>query len=306
MTAATSAESLDRKRSVPLGMLLAVLGLSIFGLQDVLTKVLVSGYPIAQFLMVRYWAFTVFAVVYAQMHGGLRAAIASRRPLLQVTRGMMLVIDMALFCLALRFIGLADLHAIYAVAPLMTTMLVGPMLGEQVGWRRRTAVVVGFVGALVILRPGLGVVHWAAFIVLAAALTWAFYMIITRMVSRTDSFQTSTLYTAICGALSFTPFGILQWQWPDAMGWTILAAVSTTGIIGHMVYIKALEHAPAIVLQPFTYLLLVWATFYGFVVFGDLPDQWTILGAIIVVASGLYVTWREWVRSREAGAALAK
>ena len=280
------------------GMAYALLAMTLWGAQDAMTKFLVSDYPISQFLLVRFAVFAVFAIGYAAMRGGLRAAMTSKVPWLQLTRAVLLIVDILLFCLALRFLSLGDLHAVYATTPLMVTLLVGPMLGEFVGWRRRTAVAVGFLGALVIIRPGLSVMHWAAFIVLAAGFCFALYSIATRKVGGRDSVETSTLYTAVAGTLMLAPFGIAQWQPIDLHGALLMGGISVTGLLGHLLYIRALAHAPAIAIQPLTYLLLVWAVFYGFVLFGTLPDSWTVIGALIVVGSGLYVTWREWVRGR--------
>ena len=288
-------------RAAPGGTLCALAAIALFGLQDAMTKFLVGSYPITQFLLVRFAVFAAFAVGYAAYSGGLRRALVTRRPGLQSIRAALLIVDILLFCLALRFMTLGDLHAVYATTPLMVTLLVGPLLGEHVGWRRRTAVAVGFVGALVIIRPGLGVMHWAAFIVLASGFCFALYSIATRKVSKDDSLETSTLYTAVGGLLLLLPFGIAQWQPVDMNGALLMAGISVTGLAGHMLYIRALTLAPAVVVQPLTYLLLVWAVFYGFVLFGTLPDGLTMVGALIVVGSGLYVIWREWVRSWPSG-----
>jgi len=281
------------------GMLYAFLAVTLWGLQDAMTKFLVGSYPISQFLLVRFAVFAAFAIVYAAMRGGLGQALASRQPGLQLVRAALLIIDILLFCLALRFMGLADLHAVYAATPLMVTVLAGLLLGETIGWRRRAALAVGFVGAMVIIRPGLGVMHPAAFAVLAAGLCFALYSIATRKVGAVDSVETSTLYTAAAGTLMLAPFGIAQWQSVDLNGALLMGGISLTGLLGHLLYIRALAHAPAVAIQPLTYLLLVWAVFYSYVLFNSLPDLWTVAGALIVVGSGLYVTWREWVRGQE-------
>ncbi len=304
MTVATPAPTpsvpSERLSTAPLGMFYACSAMALFGLQDALTKYLVGAYPITQFLLVRFAVFSLFAIGFAATQGGLRQAFVTKRPLLQITRGGLLIIDIILFCWALKFMSLGDLHAVYATTPLIVTLLVGPMLGEFVGWRRRTAVAVGFLGALVIIRPGLGVMHWAALIVIVSGIFFALYTIATRKVSADDGLATSTLYTALGATVIIAPFGLADWQPVDLRGALAMGGISLTGILGHMLYMRSLALAPAIVLQPLTYLLLIWAVFYGYTLFGTLPDAWTVFGALIVVSSGLYVSWREWIRSREA------
>ena len=300
MALSTTAPAIGQPRPVTAGMVAAFLAVACFGLGDVMTKFLVNAYPLSQFLLVRFLVFSVFAIGWAAMQGGLRQALFTRQPVLQLARVVFLIVDILLFCLALKYLSLGDFHSIYATVPLMVTLLAGPLLGEFVGWRRRTAVAIGFLGALVIIRPGLGVMHWAAFIVIASGFCFALYTIATRKVGGEDSLATSTLYTAVGGTVILLPFGIAQWQPVDFQGALLMAGISLTGVAGHMLYIRALSLAPAVVLQPLTYLLLVWAVIYGYALFGTLPDGLTVLGALIVVTSGLYVTWREWVRGRDA------
>ncbi len=290
---------IDAPRSVTAGMVYAVSAISVFALQDAMTKFLVSAYPISQFLLVRFAVFAVFALGWAAMQGGLQRALKTQHLWLQLARAALLIGEIYLFCMALQFLSLGDLHAIYATTPLVVTILAGLLLGEAIGWRRRVAVALGFLGALIIIRPGLGVMHWAALLVLASGFGFALYIVATRKVGRDDSVATSTLYVAAGGAALVAPFGITQWQPMDLHGALLMGGISLTGVVGHMLYITALTQAPAVVIQPFTYLLLVWAVIYGFVFFGTLPDTLTVLGALIVVISGLYVSWREWVRSRE-------
>lgn len=297
MTSAALAQADTSTRSTPLGIVLAVLAITTLAIQDVLTKVLVHEVAIAQMLAVRFLVFSLFALLFAAFNGGIIEAARTERPLLHVARSAILIVDMVLFCWGLRLLGLAEFHAIYATAPLIATLLAGPLLGEEVGWRRRLAVAAGLAGALVIIRPGFGVFGVGAIIALTTALCWAGYNLMTRVTSRTDSLATSTLYVALTGAAMLTPFGIIEWQPLDGRNALFVAAVSMTGILGHMLFIKALEHAPASVLQPFNYLLLVWAAIFGFAIFAEIPDALTILGALIIVASGLYVAWRERVRS---------
>ena len=182
--------------------------------------------------------------------------------------------------------------------PLIITALSALVLGEFVGPRRWAAVAVGFVGVVVILRPGLGVFNPAALIPLAGAALFAVYQIMTKVVARRDSMVTILLYTGWIGFALTSITGPFYWTPPDLKGWILLPIAGFMGVVGHLLLIKALELAPASVLQPFNYTLLIWATAVGFLVFGDLPDTVTVLGAGIVVASGLYTWWRERVRAK--------
>lgn len=280
-------------RSARIGVVLCLMALFTFACQDTATKVLAQSYAIPQVIMVRFWAFAAFTVLYAASRGRLKEAARSRRPWLQIFRCLLIVAEMIAFNTGLRYLGLAESHALFAVFPLMATALAVPILGERVGWRRWFGVLAGFAGALVIIRPGLGVFQAAALIPLVAALGFAAYNLVTRLASFSDGFGTSLLYMGVVGALASTAVGLPMWRTPDAGGWMLLAFVSATGIVGHMLLIKALEFAPATLLQPFNYSLLVWASLLGFLVFGELPDIWTVLGAAIIVGAGGYVIWRE-------------
>lgn len=281
------------------GVLLCLLAMVVFACQDAITKHLAQSYAVPQFIMVRYLAFSAFAVLYLRSRGELGGAFKAWRVWLQITRSLLIVAEIAVFALALRHLGLAETHALFATFPLMVTALSVPLLRERVGPRRWAAVCVGFLGTLVILRPGLGVFQPAAAIALVAALGFALYNITTSLASRRDRFATSMLYMAVVGAVAATVAGVPVWRTPDALGWALMGLLSVTGICGHLLLIRALEYAPASVLQPFNYTLLVWATIVGLIVFGEFPDQWTMVGAGMIVASGLYVIFRERQRRPE-------
>ncbi|WP_246882211.1 DMT family transporter [Pseudomonas chlororaphis] len=149
---------------------------------------LVKDLPVAQLVMVRYWLFLVFAIAYAAYQGRVRASFRSRHPWLQITRALIGVSEIALFAIGLRFLGLAEMHALYAVFPLMTLALAGALLGEFIGLRRWIAAAIGFSGTLIILRPGAGVFELAALIPLASALGFAIFNVLTRRISQDDSF----------------------------------------------------------------------------------------------------------------------
>lgn len=283
------------------GILLILLANFGFAGMDAVSKTLTMEYSVAQILWVRFAFFAAFATVLAwRRGGGILPQFRTTRPVFQTARALLLVAEIGCFILGFRYLQLAESHSIGAVFPLVITALSALWLGEQVGVRLWTAVGIGFIGMLVILRPGLAVFEVAALLPLAGAIMFAVYQVMTKLLSRTDGMVTILLYTGWVGFLAMSLFGPFDWTWPDAKGWALLVLAGLLGSIGHATVIKALEIAPASVLQPFNYTLLVWATGIGFVVFGDLPDLWTVAGATIIVASGLYVWWRERVRAARA------
>lgn len=285
----------DTSESHGRGIALLLASTIVFATQDAITKHLAQDLAIAQIVMVRFTVFALFILmIVARKPGGVRQAVRAKQPWLQILRSLILVSEIGIFAYAVRYLPLADIHAIFAVFPLMVTALSVPILGEKVGIRRWMAVCVGFVGVLVILRPGHGVFDPMALLALICALVYALYNVLTRKVSAAgDSSSTTLLYTAVVGFLAVVCVGPWYWLWPTPEQWMWLAMLSTTGITGHWLLIKSLEAAPASVVQPFNYTLLVWATAIGFLVFGNLPDLWTVCGASIVVASGLYTIFRE-------------
>ena len=173
------------------------------------------------------------------------------------------------------------------------------ILWEAVGWRRRCSVIVGFVGALIIIWPGGGVFDTAALIPLFGVFIFALYIVLTRLTSRTDQPVTSLIYLGWVGAVAVTPFGLAVWLSPTIEDWCLLAGLSTLGVIGHMLLILALQNAPASTLRPLNYLKVVLAVLIGVALFNDLLDLLTIVGAFIVVASGLYTMLRERKRAAQ-------
>lgn len=288
------------------GILLILLANLGFAGMDAVSKILTTEYSVAQILWIRFAFFAGFATLLAWRQSraadgpGILAQFRTGRPVFQIARALLLVAEIGCFILGFRYLQLAESHSIGAIFPLIITALSALWLGERVGMRRWTAVCIGFLGMLVILRPGLAVFDPAALLPLAGATMFAVYQVMTKVIGRTDSMETILLYTGWVGFAAMTLFGPFDWVWPDTRGWGLLVLAGLLGAIGHATVIKALQLAPASVLQPFNYTLLVWATVIGFVVFGDLPDLWTVVGAAIIVASGLYVWWRERVRASRA------
>ncbi len=253
---------------------------------DAISKHLVSRYPVVQILAVRFVVFTVFALALARPRS-LRAAFGTRHPWLQLARSIVIAVEVGVFVLAFRHLPLAEVHAVTGIAPLLVTALSVLVLGERVGMRRWSAVALGFVGLLVILRPGFAVIDPAALIPLGGALLWAVYQILVRLVSA-DAPTTSLLYMAVVGAVATSALAPFAWVAPDAEGWFFLVLLGLIGSLGHLLLIMAFRHAPASLLQPFHYTLLVWAVVLGYLVFGDVPDAWTLTGGAVIAASGIY------------------
>jgi drug/metabolite transporter (DMT)-like permease len=289
----------DRARR---GITLMIAATVVFAAQDGLSKHLTEQYSAMLVTTWRYWFFAAFVIALsARRSGGLAAAAETRAPGLQWFRGALLALEIVVTITGFAVFGLIASHAVFAVYALMVAALSGPLLGETVGWRRWTAIGVGFVGVLVILRPGLGVMDPLALIPLAAAAMFAIYQIATRRVSRVDAPATSFFYTGIGGAATMTLIGPFWWE--PILGWDIalMAILCLTGVTGHLLLIRALDAAEASTVQPFAYLQLVFATVIGVAVFGETLDAWTVAGATLIVGAGLFTAWRERVRRAAAG-----
>ena len=274
-----------------LGIGIAVFGWLTLACMDAGSKILTASYPVVQILWFRYLLLIVVAWWLVRRLGG---SVNLRPSWLQFSRGLLLVLEMGLIVYAFSQMGLADVQAILAVTPLLVTALSVPLLGERVGVRRWSAVGVAFIGMLVILRPGLGVMQPVTVLVLLAALMWSLYLILTRLAGRTAPPEVSLFWLAVTGLAVLSAVVPFFWRVPtNATDWALLFLVAVLGIIGHFCLIKAFQMAEASVLQPYTYAGLIGSIVVGYVVFGDFPDLPTLVGALIIVASGLYVFTRE-------------
>jgi drug/metabolite transporter (DMT)-like permease len=216
------------------------------------------------------------------------------RPLLQLVRSVLLLVSTLCNFAALRYLQLDEAIALIFSTPFFVAALSGPMLGEWVRWRRWTAIAVGFVGVLVVTRPGAASFHPAALLSLSAALCYALYSITTRILARTDSNETTLFYSNLVGALALLPVVPFVWTTPtDPLIIALMVVTGAIGSFGHYLLIAAHRLAPAAVLSPFIYTEIVLVTALGFLVFGDVPNRFTLAGAAIVVGSGLYLLHRE-------------
>lgn len=274
------------------GILLMMASMVAFTSLDTAAKHLTQELPPAVAVFGRYAvAFLISAGVLARA-GGV-SLLATRHPVLQAFRGVLLMVSTILNFIAMMHLQLAQTAAIFFTIPLWVCALSVPFLGEHVGWRRWLAVFVGFLGVLVIMRPGSDSFHWAMLLSIASSFCGAVYNIVTRKVGGRDRAETSLFYVGFIGALAASVPLPIFWQTPQGLQWLFIAFIGLAGTVGHLMLIQAHRLAPASALAPFLYTQIVWMIVAGYVFFGDLPDLWTLTGAAIVVASGLALFARE-------------
>jgi drug/metabolite transporter (DMT)-like permease len=271
----------------------------VFAAQDALSRHLAAEYSVFLVVMIRYWFFAAFVIALSvRRSGSLRKAAATSQPMVQIFRGLLLAGEICVMVLGFTLLGLVESHAIFACYPLLVAALSGPVLGERVGPWRWAAIGVGFVGVLVILRPGHTVFAPAAAIPLLSAFLFALYGLLTRYVARKDTAITSFFWTGTVGAVAMTAVGIWTWEPMTGPDYAMMATLCVTGVAGHFMLIKCYEVAEASAVQPFAYLQMVFAAALGLLVFGEVLDMNVVIGASIVVAAGLFTLWR----NRRAGA----
>ena len=276
-----------------LGIMLMIATTFVFAVQDGISRHLAENYNVIMIVMIRYWFFAAFVITIAtRQSGSIRAAAATKQPILQITRGTLLALEICVMVSAFVLLGLVESHAIFACYPLLIAALSGPVLGEKVGWRRWVAIGIGFVGVLVILQPGYTVFAPAAVVPLAAAFMFALYGLLTRYAARKDTTATSFFWTGTSGAVVMTIAGVWFWEPMTAYDWQWMAALCVTGAGGHWLLIKTYEVAEASEVQPFAYLQLVFASAIGLFLLEETLRPNVAIGAAIVVGAGLFTLWR--------------
>lgn len=292
MKAGSSARSTDTLR----GIFYIVAATSVFPLLNASVKYLGDYYPTPELLWFRYTGHFLFMLAIFLPTQGFSLFRTSQLPA-QVGRSVLLLASTSFYFLALSFIPLATAASISFTNPFILTALSAPLLGEVIRARRWSAVVVGFIGALIIIRPGFEGFHWAAILVVGSSTTYSLYQIMTRRIAGTDSAATTIIYTAIFGMLICSLVVPFYWQTPQSPAhWALLIGLGIFGGLGHYFVVKAFEWAEASAVAPFGYMQLVGALILGYLIFDELPDRWTWFGAAIVVTAGLYIAYREGVR----------
>jgi drug/metabolite transporter (DMT)-like permease len=285
--------ALAARRQRLIGIALMCGAVATFSCLDTTGKYLLHHMHPLQVVWVRYTGAFLLALLFLNpvTRPGM---LVTRRPWLQVGRSALLLLSTALNFFALQFLQLDEALSILFSTPFIVAVLCGPLLGEWVGWRRWIAIGVGFLGVLLVARPGFGGLHPAALLSLGSAVCYSLYSISTRVLARSDSSETTLFYSNLVGALAMLPIVPFVWSMPSS--WFIIllmVVIGAFGSFGHYLLIRGHRLAPASVLAPFIYTQLVWTTTLGFLVFGDVPHRWTVVGGLIVVGSGLYLLYRE-------------
>jgi drug/metabolite transporter (DMT)-like permease len=276
------------------GIALMLVATLVFTVMDTIGKTMTASYPVQQVVWARYFfQFALMLLLIPRL--GVAGLLWTRRPFVQITRGLLLAVATYCMITAISIVPLADAYTITFTAPLLVTVLSVPLLKEQVGWRRWTAVLVGFAGVLIVFQPISQPVHWAMLLPLVTAGCFALYQILTRKAS-SDSRETAFMmlfYLAWVGTAVMTAIVPYHWQAVAPGDWAWMIGMGALGATGHLILIRALTIAPASLLSAFIYSQIVWALAIGYFWFGDVPSMWMLIGCTVIVSSGLYVFYRE-------------
>ena len=282
------------KSNPKLGISLMAVTMLIFAVQDGISQYLAREYNVFFIVMVRYWFFALFVVILcSKQPGGLRKAISTKQPFLQVFRGALLALEVIVMITSFTLLGLIESHAIFSIYPLLVAALSGPVLKEFVGWKRWSAIFIGFIGVMIILKPSNNVFSLEAIIPLIAALMFALYSLLTRYAARQDTSMTSFFWTGIIGAVVMSIVGSGYWIALKPVDWAWLGLLCILACLAHYLLIKCYELSEASSLQPFAYLQLLFATIIGLWIFSEKLEVHVVMGALLVVLSGLFAIWRE-------------
>jgi drug/metabolite transporter (DMT)-like permease len=281
------------EQNTTLGIWLMVATTFVFAVQDGVSRHLASEYNVLMVVMIRYWFFAALVIaITARRPGGLARAFGTSQRALQAGRGVLLAVEVCVMVTAFTVIGLVASHAVFTSYPLLVAALSGPILGERVGWRRWTAIGIGFVGVFIILQPGVAVFQPGALIPLLAALIFAVYSLLTRFVAREDPSWVSFFWTGVAGAVAMTLAGVWFWEPMTPPDWGWMGLLCVTGMLGHWLLIRCYEVAEASAVQPFAYLQLVFGAAIGLGVFAETLTPNIIIGAGVVVVAGIFTILR--------------
>jgi drug/metabolite transporter (DMT)-like permease len=282
------------------GILLMCAGVAMFPFMSAAVKLLGARYPVSEIVWARFTGhLIVMLAVFLPQYG--RRLLATRRPGVQIARSLLMLVSNMMFVVAIARVPLATASAIGFTSPLIVTALSVPLLHEDVGIRRWSAVMVGFAGALLVIRPGSGLHDPAVLLLLLSSGCYALYQIATRWVGLYDGAPTGIVFSALLGSLAMSfvlPFTFVLPR--SLLDLALLGSLGLLGGAGHYLVIRAFQSGPAAVIAPLGYVELIGTTILGYLIFGNFPDLWTWIGAAIIIASGVYIALRERRRRAEA------
>lgn len=280
------------------GIALVIASTVFLACSDALAKYLTRSLPPVEIAWIRFFVFLLIMSPAVLMRRG-GNVLATKRPAIQVLRGIGLVSSSLFFIWGLGYLPIAEASATAFIAPMFVTCLSIVMLSEKVGVRRWVATLVGLVGVLIVVRPGTAAFHAAALFPIVSALGWAFALVLTRQIAGVDRPVTTMAYSAIVGFVVLSLLAPFFWVTPTWQQVGIAVVIGISSTLGHWIVVLAYRHADASVLAPFTYSQLVWVSLLGFVMFAEIPDRFTVLGACIIICSGLYIAHRERIRKTQ-------
>jgi len=281
-----------------IGVGLMLLAMAVLPGIDVIAKYLGQhGMPVLQIVWARLTFGAIMTLPLALPHTGVRGLLPNR-PWYHLLRASLLILATFCFFWSLKFLPIADAQAIFFVQPLVVTALSPLVLGEQVGRRRWIAVCVGFVGTLIIIRPGFGTMNPGALLALAAGTSLALYFLMTRRISGENKAIVTTFHTNLLGAAITCALVPLVWVTPTASDWVLFVSLAAIANIGHYCIVRAYDHAEASLLAPLAYTEMITSVLMGYLSFGDFPDGWTFLGVGILISCAIYISMRERATTR--------
>ena len=283
------------QNNVLFGITLMVITTFMFSSMDWVSRYLAENNNVFTLVTMRYWFIAfVMMVTCVFIKNRILDILNTKQPYIQFSRGVILSLNNCLVVYTFTLLGLVETHAIIACYPLIVAGLSVPFLGERFGWRRWMAIFTGFIGVIIILRPNTNVITEGSIFAIVGAIMFAVYLILTRYVSRSDTAITSFFWTGIGGTVTMSLISLFIWDniLKEDYLWLLLMCILSAG--SHFMMVKTLQVAEASVVQPFSYLQLVFGSIIGVTIFSESIDLMIIVGALVVIGSGLFTTWREY------------
>ena len=283
------------KNRTLLGIGLMIVTTFLFSSMDGVSRYLAENNNVLSLVSFRYWFVSIFIVISCLfIKNSFKRIIYTQQPLLQFGRGLILSINNCIVIYSFTLIGLIETHAVIACYPLMVAALSVPFLGEKFGWRRWSAIAVGFFGVIIIIRPSMEIFSGGSFFALIGALLFSIYLILTRYVSKRDGAITSFFWMGMGGTVTMSVVSFFTWERISQEYWMWLLLMCIISAISHFLMVKTLQLAEASVIQPFSYLQLVFASFIGVIFFSETIHEMILIGTFIVITAGLFTFWREY------------